>query len=67
MTVKFHRPICILLGICWLFLFGGCSLWNEFFGPEEELTPGEIMAEGMADYNDGKFKEVSGNCVISYN
>ncbi len=47
----------VLLGICWLFLFSGCAIWNEFFGPEDELTPGEIMSEGMADYNDGNFTE----------
>ncbi len=57
MIMHFQRPIFFGLGICWLFLLSGCSLWNEFFGSEDELTPAEIMAEGMADFNDGKFKE----------
>lgn len=44
-----------LAGICILFLFSGCALWNDFFA-EEESTPAELMSEGMEDFNDGKFE-----------
>ena len=47
-----------LAGICTLFLFSGCALWNEFFA-EEELTPAELMSKGMEDFNDGKFESAS--------
>ena len=47
----------VVPAICGLFLLSGCALWDSMFGPEDEPTPAEIMAEGMNDYNDGRFKE----------
>jgi len=44
--------------ICILFLFSGCALWNDLFG-EEELTPAELMSEGMEDFNEGKFESAT--------
>jgi outer membrane protein assembly factor BamD len=55
MIMNFRQITGLMLAVCWLFLLGGCSFWNEFFGPEDEPTPAEIMNEGMADFNDGKF------------
>jgi outer membrane protein assembly factor BamD len=57
MTLNIKGLRGVLLVVCCLFLLGGCSLWNEFFGPEDELTPGEIMSEAMADYNEGRFEK----------
>jgi len=52
------RPLkWVALAICGLFLLSGCALWNEFFGSGDEPTPAEIMAEGMNDFNEGRFKE----------
>ncbi|MCF8128106.1 MAG: outer membrane protein assembly factor BamD [Deltaproteobacteria bacterium] len=47
----------VVPAICGLFLLSGCSLWNDMFGSEDELTPAEIMAEGVNDFNEGRFKE----------
>lgn len=44
-----------LAGIFILLLFNGCALWNSLFG-EEELTPAELMSQGVEDFNDGKFE-----------
>ena len=44
-----------LAWICILLLFSGCALWNSLFG-EEELTPAELMSEGMEEFNDGHFE-----------
>jgi len=41
--------------VCILLLFNGCALWNDLFG-EEELTPAEIMSEGLENYRNGNFK-----------
>ncbi|MBC8417741.1 MAG: outer membrane protein assembly factor BamD [Desulfobacterales bacterium] len=38
-----------------LLLFNGCALWKSLFG-EEELTPAELMSQGVEDFNDGKFE-----------
>jgi len=56
MSTKLIRFIqWFLAGICILFLFSGCALWNDFFA-EGESTPAELMSEGMEDFNDGKFE-----------
>ena len=47
----------VVPAICGLFLLSGCSLWNDMFGSEDEPTPAEIMAEGVNDFNEGRFKE----------
>ncbi len=47
----------MLVGICWVFLLSGCSLWNSLFGSEDEPTPAEIMSEGMEDFNAGRFEK----------
>lgn len=41
--------------LCVLLLFNGCALWNEFFG-QEELTPAELMSDGLEKYRDGQWK-----------
>jgi len=45
----------LLVGICMLLLLNGCALWHSIFGGEEELTPAELMADGMEEFNDGNF------------
>ena len=57
MIMRFRQIAGFMLAVCWLFPLSGCSLWNEFFGSGEEPTPAEIMNEGMADFNDGRFTE----------
>ena len=47
----------MLVGICWVFLLSGCSLWHDLFGLEDETTPAEIMSEGMEDFNSGNFEK----------
>ncbi|MEJ2586406.1 MAG: outer membrane protein assembly factor BamD [Deltaproteobacteria bacterium] len=47
-----------LCAICILLLLNGCALWHELFG-EEELTPAELMSDGLENYRDGKFKAAS--------
>lgn len=41
--------------LCMLLMFNGCALWNSLFG-EEELTPAELMSDGLQKYRDGKWK-----------
>ena len=57
MIMRFRQIAGLMLAVCWLFPLSGCSLWNEFFGTGEEPIPAEIMNEGMADFNDGRFTE----------
>lgn len=47
-----------LCAICILLSLNGCALWHELFG-EEELTPAELMSDGLENYRDGKFKAAS--------
>lgn len=49
----------LLAGICMLFLLNGCSLWHSIFGGEEELTPAELMTEGIEEFNDGNFESAA--------
>jgi outer membrane protein assembly factor BamD len=46
----------LIAGICLLLLLNGCALWNSIFGGGEELTPAELMADGMEEFNDGNFE-----------
>ncbi len=45
----------LIVGICMLLLLNGCALWHSIFGGEEELTPAELMTEGVEEFNDGNF------------
>lgn len=49
----------LLAGICIVLLLNGCSLWNSLFGDEEELSPAELMSDGMEEFNDGNFSEAA--------
>jgi outer membrane protein assembly factor BamD len=42
--------------ICMLLLLNGCGLWHSLFGGEEELTPAELMSNGIEEFNDGNFE-----------
>ena len=42
-----------------LLLVNGCAVWNSIFGNEEELTPAELMTQGLEDFNDGNFEEAA--------
>ena len=55
--MKIKRLEWLLLGICWLFLLSGCSLWHDLFGSEDEPSPSEIMSEAMEDFNEGRFEK----------
>jgi outer membrane protein assembly factor BamD len=57
MSMLIRQTKWVVLAVCALFLLSGCALWNEFFGSEDEPTPAEIMAVGMNDFNEGRFKE----------
>ena len=45
----------VLVGMFLIFLFGGCALYDEFLGEEEEETPEQIMSEGMQKLEKGKY------------
>ena len=42
-----------------VFLLGGCSLWNRFFGSDEEKNANELMAEGMNDLGSGRYESAA--------
>ncbi|MDQ1333189.1 MAG: outer membrane protein assembly factor BamD [Thermodesulfobacteriota bacterium] len=46
----------LLAGICILLLLNGCAVWHSIFGDEENLTPAELMTQGMEEFNDGDFE-----------
>lgn len=45
---------CALI-LCMLFCLNGCAVWHALFG-EEELTPAELMSDGLENYREGKWK-----------
>ena len=51
----------MFMGIMVAFLLGGCAVTEQisdyFFGEDEELSPPELMAEGMERMESGNFKE----------
>ncbi len=44
--------------VCMLLLLNGCGLWKSLFG-EEELTPAELMSEGIEEFNSGNFESAA--------
>jgi len=46
----------LLAGICILLLLNGCAVWHSIFGDEENLTPAELMTQGVEEFNDGDFE-----------
>jgi len=46
----------LLAGICILLLLNGCAVWHSIFGDEENLTPAELMTQGVEEFNDGDFQ-----------
>ena len=48
----------LFAAICVLLLLNGCALWHSLFG-EEELTPAELMSQGMEEFNDGHFEKAA--------
>jgi len=46
----------LLVGTCLVFTLNGCALWHSIFGDEDELTPVELMADGMEEFNSGNFE-----------
>jgi outer membrane protein assembly factor BamD len=56
-TARPVRSTSILIAVLSiLFLLNGCALWNSIFGDEDDLTPVELMADAMAEFNDGNFE-----------
>jgi outer membrane protein assembly factor BamD len=49
----------ILLGTMVMFLLGGCSLYEKYFGGEEEKRPAELMREGMKDFERANYEEAT--------
>jgi len=54
-----RRTLQLLAGICVLLLLNGCALWHSIFGDDEQLTPAELMTQGMEEFNDGNFEEAA--------
>jgi outer membrane protein assembly factor BamD len=49
----------ILLGTTVLLLLGGCSLYEKYFGGEEDKRPAELMSEGMTNFERGNYEEAT--------
>jgi len=49
----------ILLGTIVLFLLGGCSLYDKYFGGKEDKRPSELMREGMKNFERGSYEEAT--------
>ena len=43
-------------GLVLVLLIGGCSVYDKYFGKEEELSPEQLMSEGLKSYG---FKIIS--------
>jgi len=57
--LRHYRSILRCLAIiCMLLLLNGCSLWHSLFG-EEDLTPAELMSEGIEEFNSGNFESAA--------
>jgi outer membrane protein assembly factor BamD len=41
-----------------IFFFCGCAMWDRFFS-EEEMTPAELMKEGIENYEKGYFESAT--------
>jgi len=44
------------IGFILIFLFGGCALYDQFFGDEEEKKPEELMTEGRERLEKGDYE-----------
>lgn len=44
--------------VCAVLLFGGCSLWEQFF-PKEDRSPRQLMQEGLQDLQKGSYTDAS--------
>jgi len=42
-----------------LLMVNGCAVWHSIFGDEEELTPAELMTQGLEEFNDGDFAKAA--------
>jgi outer membrane protein assembly factor BamD len=49
----------ILLGTMVMFLLGGCSIYNKYFGGKEDKRPAELMREGMKDFDRANYEEAT--------
>ena len=49
----------ILLGMMVVFLLGGCSLYDKYFGGKEDKRPSELMREGMKNFDRANYEEAS--------
>lgn len=43
-------------GLVLVLLIGGCSIYDQYFGNEEELSPEELMSEGLKRFETGNFE-----------
>jgi outer membrane protein assembly factor BamD len=49
----------ILLGTMVIFLLGGCSLYDKYFGGKEDKRPSELMREGLKNFERANYEEAT--------
>jgi len=49
----------VVLGTTVMFLLGGCSLYNRYFGGEDQRKPSELMSDGMKNFERGNYDQAT--------
>ena len=47
---------CIVITVAAALLLGGCSLWTDLFGDDEEKSAAELIDEGMTNLEKGRYE-----------